>query len=134
MEKTEFINKIKDIPLTGYLWLSNEAKPTRVYHNAKIDTSVFDVENPFVAEGLLYDESNNLSYQIKYIDGIYRICEYSTQKQNEDDVLQEKSYIAHRINGVNKLKFIQIFTLQNDDGCMDMKVLKLDRVVFKGFE
>ena len=123
MEKTEFINKIKDIPLMGYLWLSNEVKPSRLYRNAKIDTSVFDVENPFVAEGLLYDESDNLSYQIKYIDGMYRIFELSTQKQNEDDVIEPKSYIAHRIDGVNKLKFAQIFTPKDDDGCIDMKVL-----------
>lgn len=134
MEKTDFINKIKDIPLTGYLWLSNEVKPSRVYRNVKIDTSVFDVDNPFVAEGLLYDQANNLSYQIKYIDNKYRIFEGSTQKQNADDVIEPKSFIAHSIDGVEKLKFAQFFTLQKDDGCIDMKVLKLDRVVFVGFE
>lgn len=134
MEKTEFLNKIKDTPLEGYLWLSDEHKPSRIYRNAKIDTSVFDVENPFVTEGLLYDRANDLSYQIKYIDGNYRIFEHSTLKQNADDLIEEKTYIAHRIDGVKKLRFAQIFTPQADKDCMNMKVLKLDRMVFKGFE
>lgn len=136
METTDFINKINNKPLTGYLWLSNESSPSqkRIYDNAAIDTSVFDCENPFVAEGLLYDNHAKLSYQIKFINGSYQIFENISEPQ-QGEVVTPKSYIAHRIDGVTKLKFNQIYTPKGDkECCLDMKVLTLDRVVFVGFE
>jgi len=134
MEKTDFINKIKDRPLTGYLWLSNESSPKRIYDNAAIDTSVFDCEKSFVAEGLLYDETAKLSYQIKYINDSYQIFGNDAEPQQGEEVTP-KSYIAHRINGVKKLKFNQIYAPKEDkECCLNMQVLTLDRVVFVGFE
>ena len=136
MEKTDFINKIKDRPLTGYLWLSNESIPSlkRIYDNAAIDTSVFDCEKSFVAEGLLYDDNAKLSYQIKFINGSYQIFENESEPKQGEEV-SSKSYIAHRINGVKKLKFNQIYAPKEDkECCRNMQVLTLDRVVFVGFE
>ncbi len=73
-------------------------------------------------------------YQIKFINGSYQIFENISEPQ-QGEVVTPKSYIAHRIDGVTKLKFNQIYTPKGDkECCLDMKVLTLDRVVFVGFE
>ena len=66
---------IKDIDFsrkyTGYLWLSNAAKPIALTEPGIVDKSLFEKKNPFVAEAQLYDSEGDVSVSIRYADGRY---------------------------------------------------------------
>lgn len=117
----------------GYLWWSDQQKP-KVYQDELIDICLDETENPFVVEGLLYDEENKESYSVKYVDGLYLINKY---KVDESDFInidnEEKSYLSNRM-GDRWLKFIRYWEEKEDRNCMDMPVLTLTKNVFIGFD
>ena len=117
----------------GYLWWSDQQKP-KVYQDELIDICLDETENPFVVEGLLYDEENKESYSVKYVDGLYLINKY---KVDESDFInidnEEKSYLSNRMDG-RWLKFIRYWEEKEDRNCMDMPVLTLTKNVFIGFD
>lgn len=117
----------------GYLWWSDQQKP-KVYQDELIDICLDETENPFVVEGLLYDEENKESYSVKYVDGLYLINKY---KVDESDFInidnEEKSYLSNRMDD-RWLKFIRYWEEKEDGNCMDMPVLTLTKNVFIGFD
>ena len=117
----------------GYLWWSDQQKP-KVYQDELIDICLDETENPFVVEGLLYDEENKESYSVKYVDGLYLINKY---KVDESDFInidnEEKSYLSNRMDD-RWLKFIRYWEEKEDRNCMDMPVLTLTKNVFIGFD
>lgn len=117
----------------GYLWWSDQQKP-KVYQDELIDICLDEAENPFVVEGLLYDERNKESYSIKYVDGQYLINKYKVVDSdftNSDN--QIKSYLSNRMDD-HWLKFIRYWEEKEDKNCMGMPVLMLTKNVFIGFD
>lgn len=117
----------------GYLWWSDQQKP-KVYQDELIDICLDETENPFVVEGLLYDEENKESYSVKYVDGLYLINKY---KVDESDFInidnEEKSYLSNRMDD-RWLKFLNYWEEKKDANCMGMPVLTLTKNVFIGFD
>lgn len=117
----------------GYLWLSDQQQP-KVYQDESIDICLDETKNPFVVEGLLYDEENKESYSIKYVDGQYLVNIYKVDERdftNSDN--QIKSYLSNRM-GDRWLKFLSYWDEIEDENCMGMPVLTLTRNVFIGFD
>jgi CRISPR type III-associated protein (TIGR04423 family) len=117
----------------GYLWWRDQQKP-KVYQDELIDICLDETENPFVVEGLLYDEENKESYSIKYVDGKYLIYKY---KVDESDLINQdnevKSYLSNRMDN-RWLKFLRYWEEKEDENCMGMPVLTLTKNVFIGFD
>lgn len=117
----------------GYLWWSDQQKP-KVYQDELIDICLDETKNPFVVEGLLYDEGNKESYSIKYVDGQYLINKYKVVESeftNPDN--QIKSYLSNRMDD-RWLKVLSYWEEKEDENCMGMPVLTLTKNVFIGFD
>lgn len=121
--------KINSSNYSGYLWYSNADMP-KVYEGEKaFGIELEDGQNPFVAEGLLYD--GKTSFAIKYIDGKYICTQYTIcDLPNEFEI---HTYLSNRM-GNRKLVFRQYWQPEADELCMNMQVLQPAECVFVGFE
>ncbi len=119
----------------GYLWMSNENAP-RVYRNVKVDFSVFETQNPFVIEGNLYNKEYRISYSIKFASGRYFIQKHKVEVTDfsKPETIVKKEYLANRTEKPLIMKFLQYWKEENDSLCLDMPVLKFDKLVFVGFK
>lgn len=130
--------EIKDINFEakyqGYIWMSDDTQP-KLYHNEKIDKTLFESKNPFVIEAQLYDEDNMLSYSMKTVDGKLLINKYEVKEDdfNSEDV-KELSFVPNRMEKVEKLKFLQYWTPEKDDYCNGKEVLQPSALVFTGLK
>lgn len=133
---------IKDIrPFTyeGYLWLSDQEEPS-VYENAPIELPTEEA-NPFVVEGQLYNETEGLSYSIKYVDGQYIVLEHKvTEADMENPDNQIKTYLSNRM-GDKKLQFLRYWeevldedNYKDSDNPNGLPVLTQTKNVFIGFK
>jgi CRISPR type III-associated protein (TIGR04423 family) len=93
-------------------------------------------KEPFIVEGNLYSEENNISVSIKHIDGEYWISKIDLNEIDKDD----ESIVEHRYRANNKLKSIGKYLLfyeywhpEKDKQCLDMEVLKPNWIAFAGF-
>lgn len=126
----------KTASYTGYVWLSDQDKPT-VIRDGQIDAALIaDGVNPFIIEALLV--SGEKSFSIRNINGRMRIDQYAVHHA-EDETHTQVSYTAHRMEGVNTLSFYQEWNLVDDplcDGKDDdkMKVLEPGALIFVGFD
>lgn len=114
----------------GYLWQSDKATP-KVYEGEKIDEDLLQSQNPFIVEGLLYNEARKKSYSIKYADGELLIHEFCL---TDDDIArnEKKSFLANRM-GNRLLKFLDVWETDKDPQCLGMEVLQPKAQVFLGF-
>lgn len=127
------IGTVAEIPngnYQGYYWLSNAETPVMI--NGKIDSTQIKI-NPFIIEGMLWDEKAKKSIMITHT-GSYQIFEYDLNEIEGEMV--EKEYMAHRLNGVSKVCFKQLWQAEKDANCAgaDMKVLKMKAQIFVGFK
>lgn len=125
---------IKKAKYEGYVWRSNEAKPTVFYGDTEVELMLEDNENPFVIEGNLWDKATHTSVFIRYVDGHYIVK--NTNVSNNDkasDKCTLKTYIAHRIKNVKSLIFLQYWKTVEDALCEGMYTLQPDKLVFIGF-
>ena len=126
--------KLTDIPvgkpLTGYLWVSDQPYPKK-FIEEPINILPADNENPFIVEGNLYDDRQQLSYSIQYIDGEYLVFRFNMN--DPDDIFTAEQYIPHHLDGVDKICFMQYWTAEKDKFCEEMEVLKPTVHVFVGF-
>ena len=133
---------IKDIkPLTyeGYLWMSDQENPA-VYENDSV-TLPEEGANPFVVEGQLYNEKEELSYSIKFVDGQYIVQEYEvTETDMKSPDNQIKTYLSNRM-GDKKLQFLRYWEeVPDEDNFTDsnnpkgLPVLTQTKNVFIGFK
>ncbi|MFN3849599.1 MAG: TIGR04423 family type III CRISPR-associated protein [Spirosomataceae bacterium] len=133
---TNKIDSLMDIPkltYSGYLWQSDKQSPA-VFKNQTVDFSQYiNQENPFIIEGLLWAENEEVSIQIKHTHRylINRICLKDISTEHE---LIEKKYHTHRIKGVKHLKFKQLWIPEPDPLCEGMEVLTIKALIFVGFE
>lgn len=116
----------------GYLWWSDQEQP-KVYQNEALDICFDETKNPFVVEGQLYDKEEKKSYSIKYVDGQYLINIYEIKDEDFNDSDNEtKCYLSNRM-GDRWLKFLRYWEPKEDPNCEGLKVLKLTKNVFVGF-
>ncbi len=123
----------KDVAFQGYLWMSNKTSP-KVLKDKPHDFSKYaDKKNPFVVEALLWDKENKVSYHITH-SGRYQVYRYKLKKLPKEAELKKVKYLPHRLDGVNKCKFKQLWVAEKDPLCEDMEVLVMKALVFVGFE
>ncbi len=137
------INEIPKRKYEGYIWLSDQKEP-KVLHKEPVDFSKpipykgkdydFTIENhnPFIIEALLYCEEENISVTVKHT-GKYHIHEIDLKKTSEGAVLETVEYLPHRLNGVSKVYFKQLWLPEPDENCNDWDVLKMKALIFTGF-
>jgi CRISPR type III-associated protein (TIGR04423 family) len=126
----------------GYLWYSDKQIPEVI--NGAID----DLQNkctdlPFIVEGYLFCEDNNLSIHIKNYDGKYHIGVFSLDKRDKTVTkLTHQKYVANKkmVNntvfpGIKFLKFTQVFELKEDIISKNgFKIWNPEFKVFTGFK
>ena len=128
------MNKLSDIKnrkYTGYIWKSDDKRPL-VLINEEYDFSLVKT-NPFIIEALLYSEQDKISLTIKHT-GRYHINEIPLNKLEEGAELQDRAYLPHRLNGVEKVCFKQLWLPEIDENCNKLPVLKMNALVFTGFK
>lgn len=125
---------LKDIPnrnYEGYVWFSDQKYPEMVSHQEPFDFGKVE-ENPFVLEALLYCESANCSLHITH-SGEYHIHECHLTKLDSDTQWQLIDYIPHRLKGIHKIYFQQVWAPVPDPLCDNKPVLELQASWFVGF-
>lgn len=120
----------------GYIWMSDATHPV-VYNPARpIDITFDDNDNPFIIEGELYDASKGESVTIRYADGKYFIKTFNVAPSDlkESESVTTKEYLAQRMPGIGKLKYLQYWDEVDDEFCEHMKTLQPGDLVFVGFK
>lgn len=127
--------KITERKYEGYVWMSDEANPQMLYGEEEFKFSSMSPPNPFVIEALLWSEDDQISVHVRHT-GKYHIHEYNVCDLSKEKgaALVDKSFLPHRLKGVKKVKFKQLWLLEKDENCMDMPVLTMKALIFTGFE
>ena len=117
----------------GYIWWSDSQKPTIYNIGESLTNWPMNTDNPFIADGNLYDKVNQLSYSIKFADGNYIVMRFDLNElKNTEYIL--KSYLPNRFpDEIKKLCFKEFWKAELDEFCNDMQVLKPAETVFIGF-
>ena len=126
-------NNLSEIPSSnyeGYIWMSNEKHPL-VLNDEAFDFNSIKT-NPFIIEGLLFDKVKNISIHIIHA-GQYIISQYHLSNLNPE-LLVAKEYLPHRIEGIEKVLFKQIWYEKEDENCESFPVLTIIANVFCGFK
>jgi CRISPR type III-associated protein (TIGR04423 family) len=135
MEGVKKLNSLNEIPsfnFDGYIWKSDSENPITLLDKT-FDFSTIEL-NPFIMEGLLYNQDENKSYHITH-DGDYHIVEYDLTELSKKGEFIEKEFNPHRLlNLIKKVKFNQIWMDEKDPNCNDLLVLTLKATVFCGFK
>jgi CRISPR type III-associated protein (TIGR04423 family) len=99
------IDKIDySLKFDGYYWYSNKKKPEiilRTFISKEIFTSL-----PFIIEGNLFCSENELSINIKHIDGEYQVYQVIL-KDLPIDQISEQDYITHDLDQIGKMTLLQ---------------------------
>jgi CRISPR type III-associated protein (TIGR04423 family) len=123
------LNEIPTLSFEGYIWMSDQEQP-KILNNEIYDFKSI-AANPFIIEALLYNEKENRSIHIQHT-GEYQIYEYDLNQYSSEQ-LSQKDYLPHRLEGVRKVNFKQIWLPESDDNSEGMEVLTLKAIVFCGF-
>ena len=92
MKKIEIQQIPFHLTFEGYYWYSNASKPC-VLDDETISASIF-TQLPFIIEGNLYNKENQISINIKNIDGQYLITQADLMGLDEAN-LTLQTYIPH---------------------------------------
>ncbi|SEP60605.1 TIGR04423 family type III CRISPR-associated protein [Neolewinella agarilytica] len=113
----------------GYVWMSDEQKP-KVYHQGDAFTEDFSPDaTPFVVEGWLYDQANDTSYAIRYLDGKYIRVKYDLSAAEQDAI----TYQAHDLQPETHFRVKEYWAPKPDPNCAGMDVLRHAWTAFAGF-
>lgn len=126
-----YLTDIQDLDFEGYIWRSDSKEP-KVLRTEKYDFSKVEL-NPFIVEGLLYSESSKTSIHIQHT-GDYQIFEYDLKNLSQIGQLEEVSFLPHRLSGLEKVNFKQLWVSEPDENCEGMEVLKMKALIFCGFK
>jgi len=133
MENTTFKiidkNQIPDYEYQGYYWFSNSPKPV-ILNYEKFEINIL-TELPFVVEGNLYAPLENISIQIKNIDGVYYIALIDLSNTNGYQISQPQKYLGHDLGFDYYL--VQAWELVEDDQCNGLETFVPAFTAFKGF-
>ena len=141
------MKQIEAAKYEGYLWYSNEKKPMVFDGSEPVPEMNLDEEkNPFIIEGNLWDEDGRNSIMIRYVEGEYIVRRTKVKEEElkassrassqayESGSPTLKKYLAHRIEGVKCLCFLQYWQAESDKMCEGMQVLRPSKLVFIGFD
>lgn len=139
----------------GYLWYSDSEEPMIYIYDGNSAPNqegkpIFPLDvitKNFVVEGYLFDNLENISHAIKYVDGKYIHKEFKVTFPNNSDIknfriddreicCSEVCYLPHRINksDVEGLRFLQLWEKKPDSLCEGMEVLTPTSRIFIGFK
>ena len=127
--------EIKDISqikgsFEGYYWYSDKSKPVLV-EDSPIDPSWF-TELPFVIEANFYDKKQQISIQIRNIDGYYHMAKIDLSSVPKE-ALDTQWYIAHDLEGKEGYLMIEAWEEENDPLLDEMPVYQPSWAAFAGF-
>lgn len=125
------LTEIQERMYEGYIWYSNQEEPKILNDEAFHFTE--NHMNPFVIEALLYNKSDRISVMVRHT-GKYTIHETSINNLPEGSILEEKSFLTHRLTNITKAYFKQLWIPEKDIYCSNMEVLKLKAIIFTGFK
>jgi len=137
------ISKLDDIPdyaYNGYIWESDQDKPI-ILNNQTHDFSQTKL-NPFIIEAYLYAGQNRQSIAIKHIDGDYFISkidltDFDLENLPEDEFTTHTYLTDPAIFNQNKnfkyINFIEYFSPDKDELCLNLNVLTPAWIAFTGF-
>lgn len=120
-----------DVAFDGYLWLSNATKPMTM-KSERVDMTLFQ-KLPFVVEGNLWSDKLSLSIQIRNVDGEYFVHQFDLSGSEKDELLDEKEYLAHDLEGVGKYRVVEAWKEHRDEMLAGMATLVPAWTAFKGF-
>ena len=130
----------KEEKLEGYVWDSNNEYP-EVLRDHVFDFSIYDSnKNSYIVEALLYSKARNCSWIIKHT-GSQHINKFDLNNLPKNAELVPVDYIPHRLkknnpagaSSIERVCFQQLWVPENDSNCADMSVLKLQALIFTGF-
>lgn len=129
------ISEIKKRKYEGYVWMSDEKTPKVLYGKEEYDFASIATQNPFVIEALLWSEKDNISVHVRHT-GKYHIHEYELNELSKIDGVElvEKSFLPHRLEKVERVKFKQLWLPEPDENCIKIPVLTMKALIFTGFE
>ena len=125
------IKEIPDFDFEGYYWYSNERRPKRVL-GGKIDQSIFS-DLPFVIEANFFSKKENVSIQVKNIDGDYYILQFNLSSIQDHHLIDKQDYIAHDLVDIKKYKMMEAWEERSDELLEGMKTLVPSWTAFVGF-
>ena len=125
------LSEIKNRKYSGYIWMSDSKEP-KMLNKEEFDFSSVGV-NPFIIEALLYCEEEKVSLTIRHT-GKYHINEINLNKLPDGAELESMEYLPHRLKGVDKVCFKQLWVPEEDENCENWPVLKMKALVFTGFK
>jgi len=136
MNKLDSLTDIPKMKYTGYVWLSNENKPT-VLIDEVYDFGITNT-NPFIVEALLWNKDEQVSVMIRH-SGTYHIHEYDLSKENQGIEWVQKEYLPHKLTHpkgkeIEKVKFTQLWLAEEGPLCEGMEVMTMKALVFTGFK
>lgn len=146
--ENRFMDEIKIDKCIGYIWMSDKESP-EVFEGKSFERVLDETKNPFIIEAQLYDKDNRISYSIKYVDGEYIVNKTEIEKSvltalsgddeeyklSDGSVVEKKTYLANRMGDNNLwLIFYRFWVAENDDQCLGMPAMKLNKNVFVGFK
>lgn len=119
-----------DLTYEGYIWYSNKTCPEK---KTKFYRSLF-TDLPFIIEGNLYSRENEISISIKNIDGQYLVKQWDLKDLPKDQITKQ-TFIAHNLDGENKIEMIQFWEESAEDNLLEgMKTLIPSWRAFVGFK
>jgi CRISPR type III-associated protein (TIGR04423 family) len=125
------IEEIPDYEFQGYYWYSNQKKPEH-FLSKKIDKSIFS-KLPFVIEANFFAENENVSIQVKNIDGNYNISLINLNLLSDPNLCDKHEYIAHDLGDVKKYRMFEAWEEKADILLEGMKTLVPSWTAFAGF-
>lgn len=132
------VDKIDNDIYEGYIWMSDQSQP-KTLNGESYDKDLSKMENPFIIEALLFAKESGISYSVKCVDGKYIAHKYDIKDLDSDSIVTtDSSFLVNRVGDDKiknlKLKFLRIWSEQEDDFCLGMKVLQPKELVFVGFK
>jgi CRISPR type III-associated protein (TIGR04423 family) len=127
-------NNISEIPARnyeGYIWdADNKGKPKIYFGDKLVDVAKFNPSS-YIIEALLHCKESKKSIHIRHA-GEELIHEFDLSHPSVDAEIKE--YLPHRLDGVEKVCFKQLWEEEKDSYCEGMPVLKMKALIFAGFE
>jgi len=129
---------INDIPrhsnYEGYVWLSNSKEADVYKNNKEIHLPTEESCNPFVAEANFIDTISQISYTIKFLDGVHHVYKFELKElENSEMISIEKKFLT-AIKDVRFLNFKEFWKTVPDPDCEGFGVLQPAMTVFTGFQ
>jgi CRISPR type III-associated protein (TIGR04423 family) len=123
------IDAIPDYLFEGYYWYSYSPAP-EPFEEEKIEKAKFS-SLPFVIEGNFYAKAEQVSIQVKHINGEYHITQFNLAEL-KPEFKHEQIYLGHDLGG-RDFKMLEAWEEVADPYLENMKTLQPAWSAFIGF-